>query len=173
MPKEMKILSRGEVDDRSLVITRTFEAPRELVFEAFTDPKRIASWWGPHGCTVVSCEMDLKVGGSWSIAMRSRRILDKYHHRYGGTGDSDWIVERQRGVYREIVRPERLVFTYTFLDEAGQPIHETLVTITLSDERGKTKLMLHQASFESSSVCDDHVVGWNEALDRMSEALTD
>jgi len=169
--KEMKLANSAELDDRSLVVTRTFDAPRDLVFDAFTDPKRIANWWGPRGCTVVSCDMDLRIGGAWAIAMRSRRTMGNFKTRYGGSGDSEWIVERQRGEYREIVRPERLVFTYTFLDEAGQPIHETLVTITLSEERGKTTLMLHQASFESSSVCNDHIIGWNEALDRMIESL--
>ncbi len=73
--------------------------------------------------------------------------------------------------YREIVEPERLVFTYTFEDATGKTGHETLVTVTFADEGGKTRLTLHQAVFESVTVRDEHVRGWTEALDRLAECL--
>ena len=71
-----------EAAERELVITRTFDAPRELVFAAFTDPARLMRWWGPHGCTVISCEADPRPGGTWRIAMRSPKVLPQFVHRH-------------------------------------------------------------------------------------------
>ena len=177
-----------EPAERALVIERIFDAPRELVFEAFTDPKHLMRWWGPHGCTVISCEADQRVGGTWCISMRSPKVLPQFAHRYPtetGPGlsqprhsgadvaarDNSWIVERQRGVYQEVVKPERLVFTYAFEDDAGRPLHQTVVTVTFADEGGRTKLTLHQAIFENVSARDDHVRGWTEALGHLVEYL--
>jgi uncharacterized protein YndB with AHSA1/START domain len=72
-----------------------------------------------------------------------------------------------RGVYREIVEPERLVFTYAWEDAEGKPGHETLVTVTFEELGGKTKLTVHHAVFESVSVCTEHQSGWTECLDRL------
>jgi uncharacterized protein YndB with AHSA1/START domain len=69
------------------------------------------------------------------------------------------------------VKPERLVFTYAFEDDAGRPLHQTLVTLAFADEGGRTKLTLHQAIFENVSVRDDHVRGWTEALEHLAEYL--
>jgi uncharacterized protein YndB with AHSA1/START domain len=123
--------------------------------------------------------------------MRSPRVLPQFAQRYPvgsqtGTGpsqalpgdrdvvppDDSWIVERQRGVYQEVVKPERLVFTYAFEDDTGRPIHQTVVTVTFADERGRTRLTLYQATFESVSARDDHVLGWTEALEHLAEYLT-
>jgi uncharacterized protein YndB with AHSA1/START domain len=188
VPKEVKPNQGTELADHSLVITRIFDAPRKLVFEAFTDPKHLMSWWGPHGCTVISCEADPRVGGTWFISMRSQKTLLQFAKRYPTeTGpslsqprrsstdvaaqDNSWIVERQRGAYQEVVKPERLVFTYAFDDDTGRPIHQTIVTVTFVDEEGRTKLTLHQAMFESVSARDDHVRGWTEALEHLMEYL--
>jgi uncharacterized protein YndB with AHSA1/START domain len=154
VPKEVKSdQDQGaQSADRALVMTRLFDAPRELVFDAFTNPDRLVSWWGPNGCTVISCDADSRVGGAWRISMRSPK----------------GIVERQRGVYQEVVRPERLAFTYAFEDDAGQPGHQTLVTLTFADERGKTRLTLQQATFDTVLNRDDHVRGWTEALDHLA-----
>jgi uncharacterized protein YndB with AHSA1/START domain len=177
-----------EPADRVLVITRFFDAPRELVFEAFTDPARLKSWWGPRGCTVISCEADPRARGTWRITMRSPRVLPQFVHRHPinpetrlshprqsgaevAASDHSWIVERQRGVYQEVVKPERLVFTYAFEDDAGLPLHQTVVTLTFADEAGRTKLTLHQAIFENVPARDDHVRGWTEALERLAEHL--
>jgi uncharacterized protein YndB with AHSA1/START domain len=177
-----------EPAERVLVIERVFDAPCELVFEAFTDPKHLMRWWGPHGCTVISCEADQRVGGTWCITMRSPKVLPQFAHRYPsepGPGlsrprhsgadvaarDNSWIVERQRGVYQEVVKPERLVFTYAFEDDEGRPLHQTVVTVTFVDQGGRTKLTLHQAIFESVSARDDHVGGWIEALEHLVEYL--
>jgi uncharacterized protein YndB with AHSA1/START domain len=175
---------------RVLIIERIFDAPRALVFEAFTDPHHLMKWWGPHGCAVISCTADPRAGGAWCISMRSPKVLPQFinrhpvapergpatsHQRQSGrdvaAGEDEWMVERQRGVYQEVVKPERLVFTYAFEDDSGRPLHQTVVTVSFADEGGKTKLTLHQAIFETVSARDDHVRGWSEALEHLSEYL--
>ena len=83
-------------------------------------------------------------------------------------GVDHWL----QGIYREIMEPERLVFTYAFEDATGKPGHETLVTVTFAELGEKTKLTVHQAVFESVTVRDEHVRGWTEALDRLAGYLT-
>jgi len=142
-----------EPSERTLVITRIFDAPRSLVFNAWTEPAHRMRWWGLKGFTVTSCEMDLRPGGAWRLSMRSPEGRE----------------DRQVGIFREIVPPERLVFTYAFEDAAGNLGHETLVTVTFAEHEGKTKLTVNQAVFETLAVRNDHVRGWGEALDRLAE----
>ncbi|HEU0217713.1 MAG TPA: SRPBCC domain-containing protein [Stellaceae bacterium] len=144
-------------DDRTLVIARIFDAPRPLVFAAWIDPAQAAQWWGPKGFTTVSNEMDVRVGGAWRRCMRSP----------AGTQ------HRSRGVYREIVAPERLAFTFAW-EQGGSPGHgpETVVTATfraLGDNR--TELTLHQAPFQTVEGRDDHRAGWSSCLERFAEFL--
>jgi uncharacterized protein YndB with AHSA1/START domain len=186
MPNEIEADRATDPAARELVISRTFDAPRELVFEAFTDPRHLTKWWGPHGCTVISCEADPRTGGTWSISMRSPKVLPQFASRYAinpetgnavspqrrsgrepAASEQQWIVERQRGVYQEVIRPERLVFTYAFEGDAGRPLHQTVVTVTFTEDHGRTRVTLHQAIFESVSARDDHVRGWSEALDHL------
>jgi uncharacterized protein YndB with AHSA1/START domain len=75
------------------------------------------------------------------------------------------------GVYREIVEPERLVFTHAWEDEEGKPGHQTLVTVTFAEQDGKTRLAFHQAVFESVADRDSHREGWTECLDRLEGYL--
>ena len=120
----------SDAGQRGLTITRTFDVPREVVFAAWTDAKQAAQWWGPRGFTTISCEMDARPGGAYRACMRSPE----------GTRHC------RRGTYREIVPPERLVFTFAWEDAAGDLGHETLLTVTFADAgRGKTRLTLHQA----------------------------
>lgn len=114
-----------------LVITRIFDAPRERVFKAWTDPRQVARWWGPHGFTDLNCEMDVRPGGAFCIQMRG----------------PDGVVYPNHGVFREIVEPERLVVsTSAFEDENGNPQLEVLTTVTFAEHNGKTKLTLRQSS---------------------------
>ncbi len=138
--------------DQGLIIERIFDARRILVFKAWTDPEQLMRWWGPHGFTMRVNKIDLRSGGGWRFCMRS----------------PDGIEEWQQGVYREIVEPMRLVFTYAFEDTTGKAGHETLVTVTFADYGGKTKLTVHHAVFETEAVRDDHVRGWGEALDHLT-----
>jgi len=141
--------------ERELAITRVFDAPRRLVFKMWTEPEHLARWWGPRGFTTISGAIDVRPGGAWFRLMRAPNGTEI----------------RKHGVYREIVAPERLVFTYVTDDAAGNPGPETLVTVTLTDLAGKTRLTLHHALFESVAARDDHRGGWTGALERFAEYL--
>lgn len=149
----MENRSVEESSERTRVLTRIFDAPRSLVFKAWTEREHLMRWWGPRGFTVTSCEMDLRPGGAWRLSMRSPEGRE----------------DRQRGIFREIVPPERLVFTYAFEDAGGNVGHETLVTVTFAEDEGKTKLTVNQAVFETVAVRNDHARGWGEALDRLAQ----
>jgi len=141
--------------ERELVITRVFDAPPRLVFKAWTEPARLVQWWGPQGFTVPACAMDVRPGGAFRFRMR------------GPDGADHWL----QGVYQEIVEPERLVCTWTWVDADGKPGHETLLTVHFAEQGGKTRLTLHQAIFESVSARDGHQDGWTSSLDRLGAYL--
>src|SRR5262245_31234514 len=106
--------------DREIVMTRVFDAPRRLVFDAFTRPELLRRWFGPRGWSLVVCEVDLRVGGTFRFVLR------------GPTGKDMGM----RGVYREIVPPERSVHVESFDDYPG----ESVVTTVLAEQEGKTTL---------------------------------
>ena len=144
-------------DERTLVIKRVLDAPRELVFAAWADPAQAAQWWGPKGFTTISAEMDVRVGGAWRRRMRSPE-------------GSEHV---SRGVYREIVRPERLIFTFSW-EQGGASGHgpETVVALTFVDlGDGRTELTLRQEGFATVEGRDDHNRGWSGALDRLADYL--
>jgi uncharacterized protein YndB with AHSA1/START domain len=118
-----------------LVITRTFDAPRELVFKAWTESEHLKHWWGPKGFTFGVSKLDLRPGGVFHYSMRS----PDGHEMWG------------KFVYREIVAPEKIVFVNSFSDEEGNTVRapfsptwplEVLNTLTLSENEGKTTLTL-------------------------------
>jgi len=139
--------------ERELVITRVFDAPRRLVFKAWTEPERIKEWWGPRGFTTLSCEMDQRPGGAWRVRSRSPE-------------GKDYV---SQGVFRELVEPERLVFTYAWVNAEGKPGHETLVTVTFAEQSGKTVLTFHQGVFASITSRDEHEEGWSSAFELLAE----
>jgi uncharacterized protein YndB with AHSA1/START domain len=108
--------------DREVRMTRLFDAPRALVFEAMSRPEHIVQWWGRlgEGYSVPVCEVDLRVGGRW-----------RFVNRHPG-GDAEFY-----GVYREVSPPDRIVFTEIF---APFPEAESVVTSTLTEESGKTRM---------------------------------
>jgi uncharacterized protein YndB with AHSA1/START domain len=139
--------------NRTLVVERVFDAPRDLVFRMWTDEKHVAQWWGPQGFEVTYIKMDVRPGGTWRKAMRS---LDRKEY---------W----RSGVYQEVIRPERLVFTYFSDDPNSKPGHETVVTVTFEEHEGrKTKLTLRQAVFESVAARDAHQGGWTSVVERLA-----
>ncbi len=140
------------MSERELVISRVFDAPRPLVFEAWTNPEHLVHWWGPNGFTLPSCKLDLRVGGVFRFVMRS----------------PEGTVHRVQGVYREIVEPERIICTWAWVDEEGKPGHETTLTVTFAEHGKKTKLTLYQTIFESVEARDAHQHGWTETLDRLA-----
>jgi uncharacterized protein YndB with AHSA1/START domain len=141
--------------ERELVITRILDAPRELVFKAWTEPDRAIRWWGPRGFTTAHYELDFRPDGAYRVCLRSPE------------GTEHW----QRGVCREVVEQERLVFTFAWEDSEGKPGHETVVTVTLAEFGAKTKLTLHQAVFETVTARDLHQGGWASALECLAEYL--
>jgi uncharacterized protein YndB with AHSA1/START domain len=143
--------------ERELVITRLFDAPRKLVFEAWTDPKHLAQWWGPRDHPAALVKLDVRPGGAWRHCLRSTE-----------TGNDLW----HRGVFREVVAPERLVFTFAW-EEDGERGLETLVTVTFADEDGKTRMTLRQTPFQSDGERDGHQGGWDSTFDRLAEHLRD
>ena len=148
-------MSNHETTKRSLTITRTFDAPRERVWSAWTDPEAIEQWLCPEEFSVEFAEGDLRPGGRWRSGMRSP--------------DGDAFVVC--GEYREIVPPERLVFTHAWEDEAGEPGHETLVTVLLEAVGDRTSLTFSQVGLASVESRDSHEEGWNEVLDHLASHL--
>jgi uncharacterized protein YndB with AHSA1/START domain len=139
--------------NRELVITRLIDAPRWMVFAAWMRADHVAAWWGPQGFTTIHCEMDIRVGGSYRFGMRSPQ------------GTEHW----KQGVYREIVEPERIVFTFAWEDADGKPGHELLTTVTFAEEGKKTRLTLRQTGFKTNAGRDDHSVGWTSCLQRFAD----
>ncbi len=139
-----------------LLIVRTFDAPRELVWKAWTDPEQAAQWMGPRGYTGTDLEGELRPGGAWRACLRP-----------DDGGEPLW----QGGVYREVVEPERLVWTFHWVGDDGLPEHEMLITMTLTEKAGGTEMSFHQAEFASIDSRDGHNGGWNSTFDRLAEYL--
>ena len=136
-----------------LVLTRDFAAPRERLFAAWTDVNQASLWWAPQDFTPLSCEMDVRPGGVWRRRMRMP----------GGD------VMIKHGIYREIVAPQRLVFTYITENAAGVVDPETLVSLNFVDlGSGRSRLTLWQTSFETKASRDDHRGGWTGCLERFA-----
>ncbi len=141
-------------EERGLILTRVFDAPRELVFRAWAEPGQLARWWGPHGFTLPVCSQDFRVGGGYRFCMRAP------------DGSDHWVW----GVYREIVAPERLVFTWEREDE--EPFRSqlrNLVTVTFAVQGKRTHLTLHHTAFQTVADRNDHEGGWSQALDRLAQ----
>jgi uncharacterized protein YndB with AHSA1/START domain len=143
--------------EREIVMTRVFDAPRELVFKAYTDPKAIPQWWGPRDTTTVVDKMEVKPGGVWRYVQR-----DANSHEYGFNG-----------VYREVVPPERLVNAFEFEPIPGHIIVDTAVFEELPG--GKTKVTV-TSRFDNVEDRDGMLKsgmesGATESWDRLNEYL--
>ncbi len=153
--------------DPGIVTTRIIDAPRQRVFEAWTRPEHLMRWWAPKGCTTPFCTVDLRVGGVFHYCMRLPE------------GRDIWGI----GIFREIVAPERIVYTDAFADANGNPVppalygfseghpSETLVTVTFAENEGGTKLTLMHSIPDSIDEREATQQGWIEMLDRLAEFL--
>jgi uncharacterized protein YndB with AHSA1/START domain len=158
--------------ESEFVITRAFDAPRELVWTAFTEPERMRHWWGPKGFTVIAAKMDLRPGGIYHYGMRAP------------DGSTMW----GKFVYREIVRPERIVLVNSFSDEAGNitrhPLSPTwplqmLSTFLFAEQGGRTRLTIRWSPLdaddtERATFAGAHSSmqqGWTGTLDRLADYL--
>ena len=152
---------------QELVITRTFDAPRERVWQAWTDPERLMRWWGPKGFTAPVCKLDLRVGGKYLNCMRSAE------------GQEFWSV----GTYREIVAPSLLVYSDSFADAEGNVVPAThygmssdfplelQVTVTLAEDAGTTRMTLRHVGIPPGEMSDMCAEGWNQSFDKLAESL--
>lgn len=150
----------AQTSELGLVITRLFDAPRELVFKAWTEPERVAQWWGPRGFTSDVRQLDVRPGGEIIIQMSA----------------PDGGVYPLKGVYQEIVAPERIVFiTKTLEDESGNPQLEVINIVTFTDLGGKTRLTLQarvvKSTPEAAGLLEGMEEGWVQAFDRLAESL--
>ena len=146
-------------NDREIVATRVFDAPRELVFEAWTDPERVGKWWGPNDFTTTTDVMDVKPGGIWLFIMH-------------GPDGRDY---KNKIVYIEVVKPERLVYKHSG-DEDTEPVNFH-VTVTFAERGGKSELTMRMV-FEWAAELDrvekeyGAIEGLNQTLARLGDYLT-
>ena len=145
---------------QELTLMRTFDAPRELVFKAWTDPSVLAKWWGPNGFTTPICQVDPRPGGKLYIVMH-------------GPKNSDFDIDLPTiGVFQEFDPPRRFVFSNTAMeDEKGNPQLETLCTVTFVETGGKTEMTLHillvKATPIAAGAWAGAEMGWSQSLDKL------
>jgi uncharacterized protein YndB with AHSA1/START domain len=160
-------MAREIKNKEEITITRMFDAPRELVWKAWTDPEHFKRWWGPKSFTTPVSKIDLRVGGKYLNCMR------------GPDGKDYWST----GIYREIVPMERIVVTDSFADEKGVVVPashygmegdwplELLVTVTFEEVGGRTKMTLRHAGVPAGKMRELCETGWNESFDKLAEYL--
>jgi uncharacterized protein YndB with AHSA1/START domain len=142
--------------DREIVLTRSFDAPRKLVFEAWTKPEHVKRWWACDTATITVCEIDLRVGGAWRYVMR---LADGHEVGF-------------HGIYREIVAPARLVHTFIY---EPMPQHGALNTV-LFEERGGRTTVIETVLHQSTEARDGHLhsgleTGASQSLNRLEALL--
>jgi uncharacterized protein YndB with AHSA1/START domain len=144
---------------RELTLTRLLSAPRKLVFQAWTDATHLSQWFGPRGFTIPVCEVDARVGGALRIVMQA----------------PDGTRHPMRGVFREVVGLERLVFTNIALDANGNTLLEGLTTVTFADEGQATRMTLVTSMEGATGVVermlDGMEAGWSQSFDKLGEFL--
>ena len=159
---------------RDLSLVRTIDAPRDLVWQAWTNADHFARWFGPRRMMLSSCRIDPRPGGAI-----------RFCHHFPG-GEELWL----KGRYLEVVEPERLVFLLSFVDEKGRPARHPffadwpldavfVTTVTLADKDGRTALSIRQAVTPEAAAASDVVgrerelagQGWIETIDRLADHL--
>ena len=142
-------------DALAFTLARLYDAPRELVFQAWTQREHVMRWSVPPGYALVQFEQDVRTGGSYVMAIRS----------------ADGTEHRMRGVYRDVTAPECVICSFAVDDESGSPGHETLVTATFEDVGGGTRLTLDQGSFATTADREAHESGMAGCLDLLGDYL--
>ncbi len=152
---------------RDVLITRIFDAPRKLVWQAWTEPEHVMRWWGPKDFTSPVCKIDLRIGGQYHFCMRDQN------------GQDYW----SKGVYLEIIPMTKIMATDSFSDAEGNTIpasqyglpedwpNELLVTMTFEDLDGKTKLTIRHQGIPDGQMKEMTSAGWNESLDKLADML--
>lgn len=154
----MKIVDEKSAG-REIVISRVFDAPRELVFRAWTDPVHVARWWGPQGFTNPVCEWPAQPGGKIHVVMRAPHGTD-----YPMAGE-----------IREVLAPERIILTTGALDARGQLMFEFLHTVDFVAQGKRTVLTVRSRLIRSSPDADQYTngfkAGMTQSLERLAEHL--
>jgi len=147
-------------ENHTLTIDHTFNAPRALVWEAWTRPDHLAEWWGPESFTNPRCEVDVRPGGAIHIDMLG----------------PDGVTYPMVGVVREVQEPERLVFVSSALDDVGKPVFEVLYTATFTAEGDITHLTLETRVLSATSVAGQFLsgmeAGWAQSLNKLDRFLS-
>lgn len=142
-------------DMPELIIERSFAAPRDIVFRAWTDPEWMAQWTGPKGFVTKGDQLDLRPGG-----IHRACLIDP-------SGGEHWA----SGKYLEVEPPRRLVFTHAWELANGERSPETVVTVELTDKGDVTDMRFHQGLFASIESRDGHEGGWSESFERLTDFL--
>lgn len=152
-----------ETRERELIITRDFNAPRDLVFEVWSSCEHLKHWWGPKEWPMDECIMDFREGGTWQYCLRGPN-----------EGDESW----GKAIYQEISKPEKIVYKDHFTDSEGninEEMPELLITVEFIEHEGNTR-QIQTALFDSaetrkSIVEMGFVEGMSSSLDRLEEHL--
>ena len=149
----------NQLVERRINIIRVFNAPRRVVFKAWTEPEQLAQWWGPRGFTNPLCEVDARPGGTIRIIMRA----------------PDGVSHEMRGVFREVSESERLVFTNRAIGPNGESLLEGLTTVSFSEREGKTTMTLDTSAVallpEARAMLNGMNDGWSQSLERLTMVL--
>jgi uncharacterized protein YndB with AHSA1/START domain len=152
----------SDTSDREIIITREFDAPRELVWEAITNPKHVVNWWGPRGFSTTIEHMDFRPGGTWKQVM----------HGPDGTNYPN------QSVFKEIVKPERIVYAHGGGKEGGKDLHFTMTWTLDTIAPGKTRVTIHQV-YATAEDCNfvakeyGAIEGGKQTLERLAEFLAE
>ena len=151
--------SASRFGEGTVEIVRVFDAPRALVWKAWTDPKMLEQWFGPRGFTSTVPELDVRIGGGLRIVMH-------------GPDGNDYPM---KGVFREVKPPERLVFSNIAVDKNGNHLLKGETTVVLAEENGKTKLTLHTYAKGLVPLAPQMLAGmeagWTQSIDKMEDLL--
>lgn len=158
---------------KELTIVRIFDAPRELVWKAWSDPEPFKKWWGPKDFTCPVAKIDFREGGKYHVAM---------HGPAGTVFDKDFW---STGVYKKIVPMKQIVVNDSFADEKGNIVSakyygmpgtfpmKTTITISFEEKDGRTKMTLYYPSTKGieGKMLSDMTQGWNQSFDKLAESL--
>jgi uncharacterized protein YndB with AHSA1/START domain len=152
-------VSTAQANERTVVLTRVFDAPRSRVFEAWTRAEHLTHWFGPRGFTIHSCETDPRPGGVFRLCMRAK------------DGKDYWV----RGEFREVAPPARLVIHCTADDHTGVARLEETIDVTFTEERGRTTVALNASargpSEEAAAMLKGMDKGWAQTVERLHSHL--
>jgi uncharacterized protein YndB with AHSA1/START domain len=150
-------MKANDQSNHVLTITRTFAAPRELVFQAWITAESVKNWWGCSAYPASHAEVDARPGGTWHVCLRA------------DDGSQIWL----SGKFMEVRRPERLVFTFIRQADPARGVEpvDTTVTLTFTEHAGKTTMQFRQETFTTAELRDSHNTGWTTGFARLDELL--